>query len=499
MKPPLLILARRVIPVVSPPLDDAGVLVRDGRVEVLGPAQDLRRAYPEAAATDIGDCVLMPAFVDAHVHLFELVRLRSGVDLEGAQDAEMVAEKLLAGRPLSGWRLGFGLDRNRFSGFSKAARDFLDRVEPQLPLVVFSRDLHTVWGNSPALAAAGLPLGSGELTEGDTLPLRRIIPAPEGEEWARAFSRVTRELHRAGIARVGDFSGFRLHRRLLAAQEDRALPLRVTTSIHLDEVAEAKKFGFRSGRLMGRVTCGYLKLFGDGSLGSRTAWMKKPYRGMDRTGVRTFDTESLRALVADSHAGGVRVALHAIGDAAVCQASAVLTPIDRVEHAQHAGAEDIESLARAGCACCVNPQHIGLDWRAAMDVLEDGGKGAYPLSSLARAGIMLAFGSDAPVAPADPARAMAWAASRKGPDGVPEGGFFPGERLDRQRCLEAATKNASSLALAPFEGWIGEGSCADLAALSSDPTRMVTGDETADLFSVKVTRLWIGGEEQKLE
>ncbi len=495
MSPARLILARRILPVASPPLPDAGVLLQDGRVAALGPAEALRRDHPEAAVTDLGEGVLLPAFVDAHVHLFELVRLRSGVDLTAARSAEPVAELLLAGRPMAGWRLGTGLDRNRFSGFGEAPRVFLDRVSPELPLVVFSRDLHTVWANSPALAAAGVDSESGELTEGDTLPLRRKIPAPQGEEWARSFALAVRDLHRAGIARVGDFSGLVLHRRLLAAQEDRALPLRVTTSFHLDEREEAKRIGFRSGRIFGRVTCGYLKLFADGSLGSRTAWMKRPYRGTNGTGAMNFDTETLRALVAGSHTDGVRVALHAIGDAAVRQAAVVLSREDRVEHAQHIQAEDIPLLSRAGCLCCMNPQHIELDWRAAAEVLEGGGEGAYAFSSLHRAGVPLAFGSDAPVAPADPLRAMAWAARRQGPDGVPEGGFFPGERLDRETCLSATTLSGARAVLTDYEGWIGEGSCADLVSLTVDPLQ----GSDANLFSARISRLWIGGEEQSLD
>lgn len=495
MSPLRLILARRILPVASPPLSDAGVLVQDGRVVALGPAEHLRRDHPEAAVTDLGPQVLLPAFVDAHLHLFELVRLRSGVDLTAARSAEPVAELLLAGRPLSGWRLGTGLDRNRFSGFGQAPRAFLDRVCPELPLVVLSRDLHTVWANSPALAAAGIDSESGELTEGDTRPLRSKIPVPQGEQWERSFALTVRDLHRAGIARVGDFSGLGLHRRLLAAQEDRPLPLRITTAIHLEEREEATRIGFRSGRLFGRVTCGYHKLFADGSLGSRTAWMLRPYRGTNDVGVMNFDTEALGALVAASHAEGVRVALHAIGDAAVRQAAGVLSSEDRIEHAQHIQAEDIPRLSRAGCICCVNPQHIELDWRAAAEVLEGGGEGAYAFSSMNRAGIPLVFGSDAPVAPADPLRAMAWAALRRGPDGIPAGGFFPQEALDREACLAAATLGAARAALAGFEGWIGEGSCADLVSLAIDPLQS-SGES---LLSASVSRLWIGGEEQPLD
>jgi hypothetical protein len=269
------------------------------------------------------------------------------------------------------------------------------------------------------------------------------------------------------------------------------LPLKFSTSIHLQELTDAQASGYRSGVRSGRLCFGHLKLFGDGSLGSRTAWMLDPLVGGQERGRQSFEIAELGAIVDRAHREGLRVALHAIGTAAVRQAAAVLGPLDRIEHAQHIRPEDHARIAGAGCACCVNPLHLPLDWRAAERLLPGGGAGSYPFGSLLRAGVPVGFGSDAPVAPADPLAALAWAVRRCSPEGQPAGGWFPEERIGVEAALRASTLQAAELALAPDEGRIAPGACADLIALDRDPLQV----PTQELAAIRVTRLWMDGRE----
>ncbi len=455
-----LLLARRVLRPDAPPLDDGGVAVQAGRVLCAGPRAELRGRYPGAATRELEGATLMPAFQDAHLHLIEMIQRAAAACLAGVRErGELLAR--LAAAPAGAWALGFELDLHAFQGFGEPPRALLDRAVPDRPCAVASTDLHSLFANSRALAAAELdPAGDGELKEEDALPVRRAMPGLEGQALARGLALVAAELRGQGITRVQDMSGLALERALWADPDAAGLPLRIATSLLVHELEAPEAAGWRSGDRRGRVTRGYLKFFGDGSLGSRTAWMLRPYLGRKDAGRATFRDPELAELVRDAHAAGRRVALHAIGEAAVRQACRALGPGDRLEHGQHVHPDDLAALGRARVCVCVNPAHLALDWQACLALLPQGGQGAYPLASLRRAGVPLVVGSDAPVVPARPWAAVRWAVQRATLDGRPAGGFHPEERLGLAEALALTWDPASRLR---------PGDPADLCALDRDP------------------------------
>jgi hypothetical protein len=452
----VLLFARRVRPPDGPPLDDAGVAVRAGRVAAVSGRAELEARFPGVSRHELEGAVLMPGFHDAHLHLTELVRQALAVDLSGVRDLPGLEARLRQAPP-SAWVLGLELDLQRFEGFGGPARDFLDRVVPGRPCALCSTDLHSLFANRLALAAAGLPAdGPGILQEEDAQPLRRVLPLPEGETFDAALRRTARALRAQGITRVTDFSGLALDKRLWNDPAPDRFPLKVTTSLYAHELGEPRATDFRSGQRRGRVTRGHLKLFADGSLGSDTAWMLAP-GGRGRPG---YPDAELGALVAQARGRGLGVALHAIGDAAVRQAASVLGPGDRIEHGQHVDPADLPALAACRATVCVNPAHLALDWQTCLARLPRGGAGAYAFASLRAAGVPLVIGSDAPVVPARPWAAIRWAVQRHALDGLPAGGFLPAERLPLEVALGLHQDAASRLR---------PGDPADLVALDRDP------------------------------
>ncbi|HOX44876.1 MAG TPA: amidohydrolase family protein [Myxococcota bacterium] len=455
-----LLLARRVLRPDAPPLDDAGVAVQAGRILAAAPTVELRARFPGARVRDLAGATLAPAFQDAHLHLLEMVQRATAAALGGVREADELVARL-ARAPAGSWALGFELNLHAFQGFGGTPRALLDRAVPDRPCAVASTDLHSLFANSRALAAAGLdPRGEGALQEADAEPLRQALPRLEGPALRAGLAVLAAELRGQGITRVQDFSGLALDRALWEAPDPAWLPLEVATSLLAHELGAPGAADFRSGDRRGRVTRGYLKLFGDGSLGSRTAWMLRPYLGRIDTGRATFRDAELAELVADAHRAGRRVALHAIGEAAVRQAARVLGPGDRLEHGQHVHPDDLAGLGRAGVCVCVNPAHLALDWQACLALLPQGGQGAYPLASLRRAGVPLVVGSDAPVVPARPWTAVRWAVQRATRDGQPAGGFHPEEGLSLGEALCLSWDPASRLR---------PGDPADLCALDGDP------------------------------
>src|SRR5690606_7036380 len=181
-------------------------------------------------------------------------------------------------------------------------------------------------------------------------------------------------------------------------------------------------------------------------------------------------------------AAGIASVVHAIGDAAVSLAIDVLSdPATRVpalphriEHVQLCPPERFAALGAAGITASVQPCHLITDWRAAERHWgPDRCRGAYAFRSLREGGAVLAFGSDAPVEPADPRLGLFAAVARQDLEGEPAGAWFPAERLAAADALRAYTAGpAFAAGLAGRQGTLSTGAAADFAAWDEDPLEL---------------------------
>ncbi|MBN2498328.1 MAG: amidohydrolase family protein [Deltaproteobacteria bacterium] len=480
------IIAGKLLRPGEPACVPGSVAIQAGRIAAAGSPDEIRSRFPNAAVCDLDDAVLCPAFADRHLHLAELVQREAAVDLSACTDEAGLARALASGRRESTWTSGYGLDLHRFAGWSRHPRGLLDEAVPNRPCAIFSRDLHSLFANTQALAAAGLDAsGDGHLAEDEGRPVRDALSLPDGEAWQQALGRVASRLHAQGIVAVDDFSGLPVHARLAVRAAE--LPLRIRSCIHLHELDDPRAAGYATGAGQGRLRCGPLKLFGDGSLGSRSAWMIAPYARSTDCGWSAFDDAELGARVRLARSRGLCVALHAIGDAAVRQAARVLgafAPLapdrpDRIEHAQHLAPGDERLLAAAGLGACVNPVHMEADWQAADRLLGARAAGSYALRSMLAAGIPLVFGSDAPVGETDPVAALRWAVLRQDARGRPAGGWHAEQRIELAAALDCC-----------WASWLRPGEAADLQALDRDP--LALGAERLD--ELHCLQVWLDGQ-----
>jgi predicted amidohydrolase YtcJ len=203
---------------------------------------------------------------------------------------------------------------------------------------------------------------------------------------------------------------------------------------------------------------GPLKVISDGSLNTRTARCCEPYTGT--RGTQNYDLEEMTALLARAHAGGLEIALHAIGDEAVdlaLQAFAATGAAGAVEHAQLVRLDDLPRMARLGVRASVQPAHLLDDRDTTHRLWADRADRCFALRSMTDAGVELALGSDAPVAPLDPWLAMAAAVHRSADDREP---WNPAESLTPAQALAASTDGQPT---------IDVGSRGDVALLNADP------------------------------
>jgi predicted amidohydrolase YtcJ len=245
-----------------------------------------------------------------------------------------------------------------------------------------------------------------------------------------------------------------------------------------------------------------IKLFADGALGSRGAWLKAPYADKpDTRGLQFhFDADYL-ALADTAAAHGFQLATHAIGDAANAQVIAAYEQLGRkypgdrrwrIEHAQIVDPLDLPRIGRAGIVASMQPTHQTSDRLMAEQRLgPDRLKGAYAWHSMIATGAALAFGSDFPVESPNPFPGLSAAISREDKDGQPAGGWLPAERLSLAQALSAFTRGAAFAGFAEDRiGALEPGKWADFILVDRDPTKA----NAADLARTAVLETWIAGK-----
>ena len=251
-----------------------------------------------------------------------------------------------------------------------------------------------------------------------------------------------------------------------------------------------------------RLRMGGIKIYADGALGSRGAWLKRPYADKPETsGLRFLTDEELRAKLDEAAKIGIQPAIHAIGDAANAQAIAAYEwlgqryPGDRrwrIEHVQVVDPADIPRIGKAGIIASMQPVHQTSDRTMAEARLgPDRLAGAYAWQSMLRSGAKLAFGSDFPVESPNPFPGLAAAISRQDMQGQPPGGWIPAERLTFEQALTAFTRDAAYAGYA--EGKIGSlepGKWADFILVDRDPTKI----DAQSLARTEVLETWVAGK-----
>jgi predicted amidohydrolase YtcJ len=291
-----------------------------------------------------------------------------------------------------------------------------------------------------------------------------------------ALREAQREAHRLGLTAIHNVEGMAVlaaFQRLEGAGE---LRLRVLFHPPVSALPRLISQGIRSGQGSDWLTIGGVKMFLDGSLGSRTAWMLEPYAGTrDRGMPITTEQEAQAAMTAAADAGLATTA-HAIGDAAVRRAIDLLSSLPRlvlphrIEHFQCVHPLDLGRAAQAGLVVSMQPAHLLTDIPLVDRHWGSRGEGAYAFRSLLRAGAHLVFGSDVPVAPLDPREGVYAALERATREGTPPGGWYRNQKLGLSETLHAYTVEAACAAGAGGRrGMLAPGYDADLVAWSVDP------------------------------
>lgn len=271
--------------------------------------------------------------------------------------------------------------------------------------------------------------------------------------------------------------------------ESGKLPVRVYEQCCLPSMKQYQTFqneGFRTGMGNDFFRLGPLKLFCDGALGGRTAWLREPYSDdPHNTGIALYpNEEELNALVLQAHCDGMSTAIHCIGDAAAAQA---ITAIEKAQaaypeaktrhgivHAQILDAELIRRMRDANIIAYIQPAFLEYDLHIAESRV--GAKrleNSYHYRKLYDAGICIPFGTDSPVEDFSPMKNIYCAVTGKDYTGYPSEGWHPEKLLTLNEALRCYTQDS---AYASFEeqckGRIAPGYFADIVVMNEDITKM---------------------------
>ena len=448
------------------------VLTQAGQVTAVGSREHLQALAPRAEVLDHRDLLLTPGLCDAHIHLVAYGFSLSQLGLHGARSVAEVAARVAqraANTPPGTWIRGGGFLMSELGLSDYPTAEMLDAVSRHHPVLLYSRDLHLAWANSLALQLAGVseatpdPAGGqivrplGSLLESAAALVARAVPESSEAQTLAAASAGAGDLAGRGYvsAHTMGYEGPQAPRALqrLAARGD--FPLRIWACLPHERLPEAPELIRQNSDLF---QFGGVKFFADGALGSRTAWLHAPgFADGSGTGIALDSPELIRERGRQALELGLVPVTHAIGDRANTE---VLDAYDdlrdlarqrgvrlRIEHAQHLRPADIARFA--GLTASVQPIHLQGDAAMISSLLPQHAQTSYAFKSLKAAGALLAFGSDAPVAPPDVRASFAAATTRVGDDGTR---LAPNEALGLDETLWAFTRGPALAA-----GWENEG------------------------------------------
>jgi predicted amidohydrolase YtcJ len=473
------------------------VSVQNGRIAAIGSNAEIRKHVSSATKIiDAKNKTVIPGLIDCHVHMTEFGLFLQSPDLRNVKSIKQMQRKLrehALKRRGKGWILGGRWDQEKFAERRYPTRWDLDDAVTESPVFLVRICGHIGVANTAALRLAGitketrveggkidLDKATGEpcgILEGKAMSLIwKAVPKPNLEAFEEACLLACTKAVEAGLTGVHWLAESTDEIQAIRNLDSEGkLPLRVYLGIPLKLLDRLANLGLSFEAAGSMVKMGFVKLFADGSLGSRTAALKEPYADDPNSkGLLLNSSKKLCQLVLKAHKAGFQVGVHAIGDRGIenvldaYEEALKHFPRDdhrhRIEHCSILNPELITRMKRLSLVASVQPHFVASDFWICNRVGSERARWAYPFKTLLQEGVMVASGSDCPIESISPLLGIWAAVVRK--DNVEQ-------RLNVEEALKTYTVNA---AYASFDeekrGTIEAGKQADLTILSHDLTKI---------------------------
>ncbi|MEM0063002.1 MAG: amidohydrolase family protein, partial [Ignisphaera sp.] len=469
---------------------------------------------------DLNGATVLPGFIDSHIHLDELGLQLGMLDLRGVKSIRELKERLkeFSKSVDTLWIIGFGWDQELFEERRWPTRWDLDEVVSNRPVILYRICMHVAVLNSRGLELAsvstiespnvvrddrGVPTG---IVREDALNTVRekIEDSISVEDYKKILLRALNHLASQGVTTAG-FVGCdpKVLKALTELWKEKQLPIRVRVYLDFRKswsfIDVARDVGLRSGFGDEYLKIVGVKLYADGSLGARTAWLSKPYSDDPSTsGYPATDPRDLRAAARKIHESGLQLAIHGIGDRAIDVILDIYQELPnarmyrhRIEHASVLREDQIDRMARLGVAASVQPNFVISDWWALQRLGEERIKWLYPFKTMIEKGIPVGIGTDSPVEPANPWQTIYAAVTRGKYENVKHYRYTESQSLTVEEALHHYTYGSAYILLEEEDlGTLEPGKLADFIIVDRDPLKT----DERELKNIKVLATYIGGK-----
>jgi predicted amidohydrolase YtcJ len=481
------------------------VALRGDRIAAVGSTSEIRlRVSPQTKVIDARGGMVVPGFIDSHVHFLAGGMNLASVQLRDARTPSDFISRIKAFAatvPAGTWITGGDWDHQNWGG-ELPQRSWIDSIAPNNPVWINRLDGHMALANSAAMRAAGVPMSGGDIPGGTITRdasgqpsgifkdnaqelIDRAVPDPDPAMLDRALDAAMTYASERGVTSVdhmGTWSDLAVFERAHGAGK---LRTRIYSAVPLSTWARLRDTVAARGHGDSWLRIGALKGFVDGSLGSHTAAMMQPFTDAPGdSGLLVNTPENLYSWTSNADKANLHVIVHAIGDRAIDLQLGIFERVERengardrrfrIEHAQHIAPPDIPRFGQLGVIPSMQPYHAIDDGRWAEKVIgPERAKTTYAFRTLRDTRAKLAFGSDWPVAPATPLEGIYAAVTRRTLDDKHPGGWIPEQKITVEDALRAYTSGG---AYASFDerkkGSLAPGKLADVVIIDRDLTKI---------------------------
>lgn len=464
----------------------------------------LKIAGSKAVVIDLNGKLMLPGFIDNHVHFMAGGDYLNGLDLRPAKSTKefrQLLKKYIDAHPDSKWITGGDWDHEAWEVKDLPKKEWIDEFSKDKAVYIWRFDGHMALANSYALKLAGIdkntPSPAGGIIEKDPVTgeptgilkdnamnlVGALTPASTEKEREASLESALKETARFGITSVHDITYRNDLKTYISFEKLGKLTTRIYTRIPISEYQNLSHSGITYNFGSDLIKLGSLKAFADGSLGSSTAWFFDKYVQDTTTSGLPMDIitdGSLDKWAKDADLNKLQLSVHAIGDRAnrymldlfgkIIKENPQWDRRFRMEHAQHVRFEDIPLFKKYGVIASAQPYHAIDDgvW-AEKRIGEQRTHYTYPFRSFIDQGVLLCFGSDWTVAPINPLLGIYAAVTRQTLDGKNPGGWIPEQKITVEEAVKCYTINNAYAAFAENElGSIEPGKFADLVILQED-------------------------------
>lgn len=474
--------------------------IKDGKIIEIGKENQIMNKYTAEDVIDAKTATILPGFYDAHCHFLGYGLSKMQLELYDIMSMEEMVEKCLDYQQTNSeeWIVGRGWDNTDWEDQSFPNNELLNEAFPNTPVLLRRIDGHGALANQKALELAGITdttfISGGhiEILEGKITgmlmdnavdQILNIIPEASKEKKKQAILLAQEDCLEYGLTTVTD-AGLKKEEALLLQEMEAEGSLKMRVYVMLSDNQDNFEYFLDSiGHPIEteRVNIRGFKFYGDGSLGSRSACLTKPYYDVTDTvtyGFMLKEAVYFKEMALRIHKTDFQMCTHCIGDSAARTLLNIYGEVLggyndkrwRIEHAQVIHPDDYHLFADYTIIPSVQPTHATSDMLWAVNRLGDKRlKDSYAYKKLMKQNYLVALGTDFPIENISPIETFYAAVARKNLEGNPKNGFQIENALSRWDAMMGMTFWA---AMANFEeshkGSLEVGKDADFVILSQD-------------------------------